>query len=693
MNTEKLSPEHLQRQALVYIRQSTLHQVRNNHESRRRQYDLANRAHELGFTQVEVIDTDLGITGTGQKERPGFERLLAAVCRGEVGAVFALEASRLARNNRDWHHLLELCRLSGSVVIDDEGIYDPRVLNDRLLLGLKGTMSEFEIGILHQRAQAAYTQKIARGEVLTRVPVGYEREGKTGIVMTADRQIQEAIYGLFDLFKQHGSLRQALLWYHNEKVLFPVQRGNKENRIIEWQLPNYQQLLRLVKNPTYAGAFAHGRTCCRSIIVEGRAQKTGGHKVGMDEWKVLIKDHHVAYISWDQYMANQDVLTSNRTKSHAIAPGAAREGTALLAGLLRCGKCGHKLNVKYRGADGKAPRYICQYGQREQGRPKCLSFGGNRVDKKVEQQILAACQPLVVESSLLSADKSQKESSRKKRALELALERARYDVERARKQYDAVDPENRLVAAELEKRWNAAIEVASEAETRLKQEESTNAHVDPSLRQKLLQLGSNLESIWHSPETPIRLKKRIIRTLVKEVVVDIDSTESQITLKIHWHGGVHTNCSVKKNNPGDNDRKTDQNVVEMVRIYAQAWPDAYIAGLLNRMRLKTGPGNSWNETRVKNLRLYHKIPVWSKAEPRTWLTMKEASENLGVSMAVVRTMIDKNLLPANQFKKQAPWLIEMKDLTTEQVKAYVSAHKHGRKSQNDHPSQNLIPYQ
>ena len=316
---DKITDKHLERAAYVYIRQSTLQQVRHNQESNRRQYALQDRARDLGFKTVVVIDDDLGIsgTGTGTEQRPGFSKLLAAVCNGEVGGVFALEASRLARNNRDWHHLIDLCVLTQTVVVDDDGVYDPRLLNDRLLLGLKGTMSEFELGILRQRAQEAYRQKVLRGEVLTCVPVGYVRTGDNGIEMTPDREIQEAIRGLFARFESLGTLRQALLWYHHEKVLFPVLHIRQGIESVRWRLPDYQQLLRLVKNPTYAGAFAWGRHCTRSEVVDGRSRKTGGHNVPMAQWQVLLKDHHQGYISWDQYM-------KTKRRSHPIAPRAIR---------------------------------------------------------------------------------------------------------------------------------------------------------------------------------------------------------------------------------------------------------------------------------------------------------------------------------------------------------------------------------
>ncbi len=316
---DKINAKHLERAAYVYIRQSSLQQVRQNLESGRRQYALQDRARELGFAEVVVIDEDLGISGAGHHERPGFGRLLAAVCDGRVGAVLAMEASRLARNNRDWHHLIDLCVLTQTLVVDAEGIYDPRLLNDRLLLGLKGTMSEFELGILRQRAQEAYRQKVLRGEVLTIVPIGFIRSHSNRVEMTPDREVQEAVRRVFSDFERFRTLRQVLLWYHQENITIPLARAGEGRPPTVWRLPNYQHLLRMLKNPSYAGAFAYGRTECQTVVMEGRSRKRRGHRVAMENWQVLLKDHHPGYISWEQYLENQRILKSNRTKSHDVS--------------------------------------------------------------------------------------------------------------------------------------------------------------------------------------------------------------------------------------------------------------------------------------------------------------------------------------------------------------------------------------
>lgn len=677
---DKITSHHLERAAYVYIRQSTLQQVRNNLESGRRQYALEDRARALGFKSVVVIDEDLGISGTGSRERPGFGRLLEAVCHGEVGGVFALEASRLARNNRDWHHLIDLCVLTETLVVDAEGIYDPRLLNDRMLLGLKGTMSEFEIGILRQRAREAYNQKIQRGEVMTIVPVGYVRSGVAGIEMTPDLEVQEALRGLFLRFEQMGSLRQVFLWYHQQQIRMPRLQIRDGGSRVTWGLPDYQQLLRILKSPTYAGAFAHGRTQSHSRVVDGRSRKSGGHRVPLEQWQVLIKDHHPAYITWERYVANLNALASNRTKSHATTNGAPREGSALLAGLLRCHACGHKMRVGYRGGNEPSGRYFCMTGSRGQGTPSCQCFAAFRVDRAVVDLVLETCQPLGIEASLQAGGGNRVERDQKRRMLELAVERARYEVDRARRQYDAVDPANRLVAAELEARWNVALTQAAEAETRLQTESATVKPLDEDQRRRLRALGGDLRRLWNDAATPVGLKKRVLRTVINEIVAEVNHTSGLIEMRVHWAGGVHTMLQVRKNKTGHNKHAADEDTVALVAELARGWPDRYIAGILNRIGSQTGPGNSWSENRVKSFRGQHQIPVFTVGSQRPWLTMEEAAKELTVSVAVVRTMVKRGELPARQIAKGVPWMIQREDLSRPNVLSYAKQPRGRRES-------------
>jgi len=681
MSAEKIRPTHRERAAYVYIRQSTLHQVRHHQESQRRQYELQQVARELGFAQVIVIDDDLGVSGSGSKERPGFGRLLTAVCEGKVGGVLALEASRLARNNRDWHHLIDLCVLTDTLVIDGDGVYDARQLNDRLVLGLKGTMSEFELGLLRQRAQEALRQKIHRGEVLTEVPVGYVRTEVNGIEMTADRQVQEAIRGVFMQLRRLGSVRQVLLWYRQEQMpVCTFERNAHGLQEVVWRLPVYNRLLAILKNPVYAGAFAYGRTTTRSRMVDGRARKTAGHRVPIEQWAVLIRDHHPGYIPWEEYVQNQKQIAANLQTHHAQGAGAAKSGPALLAGLLRCARCGRKLHVAYSGTEGRVPRYHCRGGNINHGVEFCLSFGGLRADQSIVGALLEAVQPSGIEAALRAWEQVRSDQNHQRRTLELAVEKARYEAERARRQYDCVDPENRLVAAELEARWNVALSCQAQAEAKLQSLESITLELSEVQRQRLSELGADLQAAWVHPAAPVQLKKRILRTVIEEIVVDVDETKQELVFRIHWNGGVHSTVRAHKNRRGHHQRTTDRQVVELVRELAQVCADRSIASILNRLGYETGAANHWTESRVRSLRGSQQIPVFDKDGPRVWLTLAEAAAKLEVHPSSVHKMIECEILPARQVVRHAPWLIKPEDLQRAEVRAYLSGRSRKRKT-------------
>ena len=690
--SDKIRPNHLERTAYVYVRQSTLHQVRNHLESQRRQYDLQNRARELGYRHVEVIDEDLGVSGTGSKERPGFGRLLTAVCNGQAGAVLALEASRLARNNRDWHHLIDLCVLTDTLVIDADGVYDPRLLNDRLLLGLKGTMSEFELGLLRQRAQEAFRQKVARGEVLFDVPIGYVRTETNGVEMTADRQVQEAIRGIFERFQRLGSVRQVLLWYRQEKVpVCTCQRQASGERAVIWKLPGYNRLLAVLNNPIYAGAFAYGRKRTLSRMVDGRARKTAGHHVPMPEWSVLIRDHHPGYITWEQFMRNQKQLAENTTRYHGSAGGAAKGGSALLAGLLRCARCGRKIHVCYGGSGRPVARYQCRGGNVNHGLPMCLSFGGWRVEQALTSVVLAALQPLGVEAAMKAWDGSCQEQDVKTKSLTLALEKARYEADRVRRQYEAVDPANRLVAAELESRWNTALAEVEHAQKKVEASRLVQQPLGEAERERLLRLGFDLQDAWHHPAASAALKKRILRTVIEEIVVDVDESNKEIAFRIHWVGGVHSPLRIHKNRTGGHRRTSSSDVVDLVRELVQVCTDKTIAAILNRLGHRTGAGNSWTETRVSTLRRERNIPGHQKLADDSWLTLADAAKELEVSAGVVRRLLERKLLPAKQVVQCAPWIIRREDLRLPAVQNYIEAVHAGKPGPRLDSNQNIFP--
>ena len=674
----KITADHLKRRAIVYIRQSSPIQVTHNLESQRRQYNLADQARQLGFQQVEVIDEDLGRSGSGQVERPGFERLVVEVCSGQVGAVFCMEASRLARNGRDWHHLIELCGLVRAIVIDPDGVYDPGVLNDRLLLGLKGTMSEFELNLLRQRSLEAIRQKARRGELQFCLPVGYCWTQNGKIEINPDRRVQQAVQIVFSKMTELGSARQVLLWFRGEKVSLPSVVLEGPGREVVWKLPSYNTIWHILRNPVYAGAYAFGKTESRTKVVDGRARKSIGHLKPVGDWTVLIRDHHPSYISWEQYQRNQAMLADNAHMKSRMEPKAGRGGRSLLAGLLRCRRCGRMLHVAYSGSRSEVPRYHCRGAQVNHGEAWCISFGGLRPDRAVAAEILKAVEGNAIEAALEAAARIVEQHNQQRRVLSLELEQAQYEVRLAARRYEAVDPDNRLVAAELEARWNVALRTAGEIEQRLHQSDvNSRGTMRIPDKETLCSLAQNLPAVWNAETTDMRLKQRIVRILIQEIVADVDDQASEILLVIHWAGGRHSELRVKKNPTGKHNRCTSMEAIEIIRQMAGRYPDDQIAATLNRLGLKTGSGNTWIELRIRTARSYHSLPAYDPKICRSTLTLEEASDRLGVSHKVVRRLIESKIIAATQIVPCSPWEIPPEAIQSEQVLREVASVKRG----------------
>jgi DNA invertase Pin-like site-specific DNA recombinase len=674
----KVTADHLKRRGIVYIRQSSPIQVANNLESQRRQYALADQARQLGFLQVDVIDEDLGRSGSGQVDRPGFARLVAEVCTGSVGAVFCIEASRLARNGRDWHHLIELCGLVRALVVDPDGVYDPGLLNDRLLLGLKGTMSEFELNLLRQRCQEAIRQKARRGELQFALPIGYRWTPNDIVEKDPDRRIQQAIELVFAKMEEFGSARQVLLWFRGEEVSLPALMHGEAGRELVWKLPVYNTIWHMLRNPMYAGGYAFGKTEARTRVVGGRARKTIGHSKPVENWTVLIRDHHSGYIAWEQYERNQALLADNAHMKSRMEPRAGRGGRSLLAGLLRCRRCGRMLHVAYSGKRSEVPRYHCRGAHINHGAAWCISFGGLRPDQAISAEILKAVEGNAVEAAVEAATRIAEQRRQQRQALALELEQAQYEARLAARRYEAVDPDNRLVAAELEARWNTALRRVGEVEARLRELE-TNGQETARIpdKESLVSLAQNLPAVWNAETTEMRLKQRITRILIQEIVADVDEAVGEIVLMIHWTGGRHSELRVKKNLTGHHSRCTNMEAIEIIRRMAGRFPDEQIAATLNRLGLKTGSGNNWVELRVRTARSYHKLPSYDPKLRQNILTLEEASESLGVSHKIVRRLIDSKVITAAQIVPWAPWEIPAESIRSDQVLREVAAVKRG----------------
>lgn len=681
MTSDKITPEHLTRKAIVYIRQSTVGQVRHNLESQRRQYELADKARAMGWHEVDVIDEDLGRSGATTATRSGFARLVASVGLRDVGAVFSLEASRLARNNRDWYQLLDLCALVNTLIVDFDGVYDPRLMNDRLLLGLKGTMSEFELGLIRQRAHEALRQMVQRGELYTTLPIGYVRsDGRCE--KDPDLRIQHAIQVVFEKFVEVASVRQVLLWFREEGIPLPAVAYGAHGREVVWKLPRYNTIHKFLTHPIYAGAYVFGRTETRTQVVGEQAVKARGQRREREDWDALIMDHHAPYISWELYERNQEQIRENARMKGLGTRGAARRGPSLLAGLMRCARCGRKLHVTYSGKGGKVPRYACVGAALNEGMGRCLAFGGQAVDAAVEREVLAVVEPAAVEASVAGLAALSGEQDARRTALELARRQAQYEADRARRQYEAVEPENRLVAAELERRWNEALLNVQRLTEQVAAVSTPTPQISAEERAALLALADDLPAVWDDPATDMAMKKRLVRTVIEEIIADVDDAQARVTLVIRWAGNCHTRIQVRKHRTGEHRHTTDRDVVGLVRDLAQVVPDRDIASILNRLRMKTGRGNNWTAQRVCSLRSWHGIPTYVPGEiaTRTWITMKDAAAHLGISPMSVRRLISRGLIPAKQIVTHAPWVIERTVLERDEVQRAVTAIKQGRRS-------------
>jgi excisionase family DNA binding protein len=552
----------------------------------------------------------------------------------------------------------------GCLLADEDGVYDPRLPNDRLLLGMKGTMSEMELSLLRQRSLEALRQKARRGELFFTVAVGYRKARHDRIEIDPDLRVREAIALVFRKFGEFHSIRQVHLWLRQEQIRLPaVEHGPLGVRIV-WKLPVYNTILHLLTNPIYAGAYAFGRTYSRVSVQEGRKRVVRGYRRAQSEWEVLLPDHHEGYISWEEYARNQRLIADNANSKGLMARGSVRRGDALLAGLLRCGHCGRRLHVSYSGTVGFCVRYYCRGAHLNHGTERCIAFGGVRVDAAVSAELLQVLAPLGIEAALRAIDARATDDSEARRQAELALTQARYEAGLARRQYDAVDPDNRLVAAELERRWNDRLVEVYRIEEQLAALATVKA-VMPTAeeRSRLMALGADIEALWHHPGATAETRKRILRTAIVEIVAKV--VGNTIDLVIHWQGGDHTRLTVPKNRTGRHRWTTEAETGDLIRALARQQPDASIAAILNRGGKRTGRGNTWTESRVRSHRSAHGIAVYRDGEmaERGELTLEQTAQRLTVSKMTVLRLIGSGVIRARQVCKGAPWAIPEAELT------------------------------
>jgi DNA invertase Pin-like site-specific DNA recombinase len=663
----KVRPAHLGRAAIVYVRQSSAEQVERNIESTARQYALVERAVELGWARqmVEVIDQDLGISGSGCSPRAGFERLTADVALGRVGIVFGLEVSRLARNNADWYRLLDLAGMTDTLIGDSDGIYHPASFNDRLVLGLKGTMSEAELHVLRARLEGGIRNKAARGELRRGLPVGLVWGDDDGqILLHPDEAVRGVIATIFERFGELGSARAVWLWLRANELSLPAERPGVDELV--WMTPTYTAVHRVLTHPSYAGAYVYGRTRReRRIDIDGTL-RTRARRLDRADWQVLIVDHHPGYIDWATFEANQQRITTNtRPQAHQPGSGALREGSALLQGLASCGRCGRRLAVHYRGANA-TPGYHCANRALVNGRGEwCLSVGGAQIDRAVTGFFLAALTPAGVNAAVAAAEAIEADHDAALAQWRRQVERAGYDASRAERRYLAVDPDNRLVARGLETDWETKLATLSAAEAELARRQTVRPRTLTSgERHALTALGNDVSRVWSAPTTTDRDRKELLRSLLEDVRIDMRRDEGRAELTVRWRGGAITELTVELPRSNPPTIRTDEDTIALLRRLAVHYPDATIAGILNRQDRRTATGERFTRDRVNSLRNHWDIPRHQPtAEPSdgALMTVADAATELAVAPSTLHRWLTDGFIAGEQLTAGAPWRIRMTD--------------------------------
>ncbi len=672
----KIAEHHRSKPAYIYLRQSTPGQVRHHQESTERQYALREMALQLGWSEaaIRILDRDLGKTGTEMTKREDFKTLVADVSMGQVGAVFALEVSRLARSNLDWHRLLELCALTHTLVIDEDGCYDPADFNDSLLLGLKGTMAHAELHFLRARLQGGKLNKAKKGELRFPLPVGYSYDEQGRIALDPDAEVQGAVALVFRLFRETGSAYAVMKRFVAGALRFPKRAygGAWDGKII-WGRLSHGRVLALLKNPSYAGMYVFGRyRYGREISPQGDVRNRM-HAVAMPEWRVSLQQHHQGYISLEEFLENQQRLEKNRTNGEEmLLSGAAREGLALLQGLLLCGHCGRALTVRYTGNGGIYPTYLCNWLRREGLATKdCVSFRCDLLDAAIAEQVLQALQPAELQLALAALRELESRDQTILRQWQMRLERAQYEAALAERRYKEVDPANRLVAGTLERHWNEALLHWEDVKKQAAEVQRQDARVaTPEQKAKVLALARDLPRLWHAPSTQAKDRKRMLRLLIKDVTVARPPNEKRLSVHIRWQGGACSDLSVPLPPSVADQVRYPTAVVDRVRDLARTLPDAQIAEHFNRNKFVSATGKPYTAKMIQWIRRRHKIAPAVLRKPEE-LTVQQVATDFAVSDHVVYYWIAHGLIQARRTSSGSPYWITLSPTDEQRLRDWV----------------------
>jgi DNA invertase Pin-like site-specific DNA recombinase len=686
MKTEPIQDTHLQKLACIYLRQSTLKQVRQHQESTERQYALREKALQLGWPpeRILILDHDLGISGTQMANRPDFKRLVAEVSLQKVGAVFALEASRLSRSDLDWHQLVDLCGWTGSLLIDEDGAYNPGDFNDRLLLGLKGTMSQAELHFLRVRLQGAKLNKARKGKLRFPLPVGLVYADPEGIVLDPDQEVQGAVRLVFDTFGQTASAYGVVQHFAEHQLLFPKRSyGGVWHGQLRWGRLNHGRVLCLLRNPAYAGAYVFGRyRSCKSFSPTGQMHRTV-RPMPLADWQVNLPNQHPGYISWEQYLANQQTLAQNQTNSCPEATGsAAREGPALLQGLLVCGRCGRRLSPRYLGEHGSIVWYECNWRRRELAGKSCWSVRGDLLDEAVAQRILSALVPAQVEIALAALAEVEQRDQALEHQWQLKIQRAEYEGQLAQRRFEEVDPANRLVAATLEQRWEHALRELEGLRQQYRQyQEKQTPPVSAEQQTQVRLLANDLPQLWRAPTTTAKDRKRILRLLLKDITVEKRPAAHQAILHLRWQGGATEDLAVDLPLKAADRWRYPEALVNKVRQLAQQQTDHQIALALNQEGRRSAKGQTFRASMVAWIRGKHRIPGPVLHQPGE-LTVQQLSQKFAVSQHVVYYWLGKGLVQARRLPPKNQMWITLTAQQEQELQAWVTNSKRIAKSKS-----------